>query len=117
MPTRQAVAEAIYECFCGESEGARTIQRALFAYWRANTQNRRRSMALLSCAERRPAVFVSEYLKTANHAIRAGMRPEYATHLPLEDRLRTVGSAVRLARSKVGQLRSVAWAQLRPSWL
>lgn len=117
VPTRQALADAIYESFRGEGVGARAIQKALFSYWRASPANRRRSLALLSCAEGRPRVFLSEYLRAAGHAVRTGMRPDYAPHYPMSDRLRRVGGAVEMARSKLGLVAEVAWAQVRPGWI
>ncbi|MEZ4427416.1 MAG: FAD-dependent monooxygenase, partial [Nannocystaceae bacterium] len=60
VPTRQALATAIYEAFRGGDEGSRAIQRALFAYWASSQRGRARSMALLSCAEGRPGVFLAE---------------------------------------------------------
>lgn len=117
VPTRQALADAIYESFRGEGVGARAIQKALFSYWRASPGNRRRSLALLSCAEGRPRVFLSEYLRAAGHAVQTGLRPDYAPHYPIADRLRRVGGAVDMARSKLGLVAEVAWAQVRPGWM
>ena len=117
VPTRQALADAIYEAFRGEGDGARAIRRALFSYWRESPQNRQRSLALLACAEGRPRVFLAEYLRTARHAVEASLTPAHATHLPVEDRLRQVQSTMGLAGAKFGLVAQVAWAQLRPSWL
>ncbi len=114
VPTRQALADAIYEAFRGEDEGARTIQRALFEYWTASPTARARSMALLSCAEARPSVFLSEYLRAARHAVQSSLIPRHASHFPVGDRLRQVYSAVDLARGKLGRVAGVVWAQLRP---
>ncbi len=114
VPTRQALADAIYEAFRGEDEGARTIQRALFEYWTASPTARARSMALLSCAEARPSVFLSEYLRAARHAVQSSLLPRHASHYPVSDRLRQVYSAVELARGKLGRVAGVVWAQLRP---
>ena len=117
VPTRQALADAIYEAFRGGNEGARAIQRALFEYWESGPEARRRSMALLSCAEGRPSVFLSEYLKTARHALGASLIPRHATSFPVQDRLRQVRGAVGLASDKLGLVAQVMWAQVRPSWL
>jgi flavin-dependent dehydrogenase len=117
VPTRQALADAIYEAFRGEDPGARAIRRALFAYWHASPQNRRRSLALLACDERRPHVFLSEYLKAARHAVEASLAPKHATHFPVSDRLRSVQGAVELAGNKLGLVAQVALAQVRPAWL
>lgn len=117
VPTRQALADAIYEAFRGEDPGARAIRRALFAYWHASPQNRRRSLALLACDERRPHVFLSEYLKAARHAVETSLAPKHATHYPVTDRLRSVQGAVELAGTKLGLVAQVALAQVRPAWL
>ena len=117
MPTRQALAGAIYEVFRGGSDGARALQRALFDYWEASPTSRARSMALLSCAESRPSVFLTEYLKTARHALETSLSPRHAKALPARDRLRQVTGAARLASDKLGLVAQVMWAQVRPSWL
>jgi squalene monooxygenase len=117
VPTRQALADAIYEAFRGGNEGARAIQRALFEYWESGPSARRRSMALLSCAEGRPSVFLSEYIKTAGHALGSSIVPRHATHFPLQDRARQVRGAVSLATDKLGLVTQVMWAQIRPAWL
>lgn len=117
VPTRQALADAIYEAFRGEGEGARAIRQALFDYWHRGDQNRRRSLALLACAEGRPHVFLSEYLRTARHAVGSSLAPRHARQFPVADRLRRVGGAMGLARDKLGLVASVAWAQVKPGWL
>lgn len=117
VPTRQALADAIYEVFRGGNEGARAIQRALFDYWEASRTSRVRSMALLSCAEGRPGVFLTEYLKTARHALETSLVPRHARALPARDRLRQVTGAALLASNKLGLVAQVMWAQVRPSWL
>jgi squalene monooxygenase len=117
VPTRQALASAIYEAFRGETEGARAIRRALFDYWQSGTTARRRSMALLSCAELRPSVFLSEYLRTAGHALNVSLIPKHASHYPVADRVRQARGAAKLARDKLGLVANVVWAQLRPSWM
>jgi len=117
VPTRQALASAIYEAFRGETEGARAIRRALFDYWQSGPTARRRSMALLSCAERRPSVFLSEYLRTAGHALNVSLIPKHAAHYPVADRVRHARGAAKLARDKLGLVANVVWAQLRPSWM
>jgi len=117
VPTRQALAGAIYEVFRGGSDGARALQRALFDYWEASPTSRARSMALLSCAESRPSVFLTEYLKTARHALETSLSPRHAKALPARDRLRQVTGAARLASDKLGLVAQVMWAQVRPSWL
>jgi len=117
VPTRQALADAVYEAFRGEGEGARAIRQALFAYWNASHHNRRRSLALLACAEGRPYVFLSEYIKTARHALHSSLAPRHARHFPVADRLRRMQGAVELASDKLGLVASVAWAQVKPGWL
>jgi len=117
VPTRQALADAIYEVFRGGNEGARAIQRALFEYWASGRTARARSMALLSCAEGRPQVFLSEYLKAARYAIESSLVARHAAHLPTRDRLRQVSGAMQLASNKLGLVAQVMWAQVRPSWL
>ncbi|NVB40002.1 FAD-dependent monooxygenase [Pseudenhygromyxa sp. WMMC2535] len=117
VPTRQALADSIYEAFRGEGSGARGIRRALFSYWRSGERQRVRSLALLACAERRPQIFLSEYLKTAGHVVHASLAPRHAAHYPVRDRLRQVQGAVGLAGTKVGMVASVAWSQIRPSWM
>jgi squalene monooxygenase len=117
VPTRQALADAIYEAFRGSDTGARGIRRALFDYWRSGERQRVRSLALLACAERRPRIFLSEYLKTAAHVVHSSMAPRHAAHYPMGDRLRQVQGAVGLAGTKVGLLAHVAWSQIRPTWL
>ena len=117
VPTRQALASAIYEAFLGERIGARGIRRALFQYWAVSPANRRRSLALLACAEGRPTVFLSEYLRTAGHVVRSAVSPAHATHYPAADRFRQVQGALGLAGDKLGMFAKVSWAQLRPGWL
>lgn len=117
VPTRQALADAVYEAFRGEQEGARAIRRALFEYWESGEAARRRSMALLSCTEGRPTVFLSEYLKTAQHALRVSLVPRHARQYPVGDRVRLARGAAKLARDKLGLVAQVMWAQVRPSWL
>jgi squalene monooxygenase len=117
VPTRQALADAIYEVFRGGNEGARAIQRALFDYWASGPVARARSMALLSCAEGRPQVFLSEYLKAARYAIESSLVARHAAHLPTRDRLRQVSGAMQLASNKLGLVAQVMWAQVRPAWL
>jgi squalene monooxygenase len=108
VPTRQALADAIFEAFRGEGEGARGIRRALFSYWHSGEQQRVRSLALLACAERRPRIFLSEYLKTAHHVVHSSLAPRHASHFPVRDRLRQVQGAVGLAGAKVGVVAQVA---------
>lgn len=117
VPTRQALADAIYEAFRGDREGKRAIRRALFDYWESGPRARERSMALLSCAEGRPTVFLSEYLKTARHAVESSLLPRHARNFPVQDRIRQVRGAVDMARGKLGMVANVMWAQVRPSWL
>ena len=117
VPTRQALADAIYEAFRGGHEGARAIRRALFGYWHSGNEARQRSMALLSCSEGRAGVFLTEYLKTARHALGTSLIPRHAWHYPMTDRMRQAQGAARLARTKLGLVAQVMWAQLRPSWL
>jgi squalene monooxygenase len=117
VPTRQALADAIYEAFRGEQEGPRAIRRALFDYWASGETARRRSMALLSCVEARPSVFLTEYLKTARWALEGSLVPKHALQYPMVDRVRQARGAARLARNKLGVVADVMWAQLRPSWL
>jgi|GEM_PF-209349 len=117
VPTRQALADAIYEAFRGGDEGARAIRRGLFEYWESSESARRRSMALLSCSEARPHVFLSEYLKTARHALASSLVPRHASRLPLEDRMRQVHGALDIAKRKLGLVARVVWAQVRPAWL
>lgn len=117
VPTRQALADAIYEVFRGGNEGARAIQRALFDYWQSGPAARVRSMALLSCSEGRPSVFLTEYLKTARYAIETSLIPRHAAHMANRDRLRQITGAVQLASNKLGLVAQVMWAQVRPSWL
>jgi squalene monooxygenase len=108
VPTRQALADAIFEAFRGEGEGARGIRRALFSYWRSGERQRIRSLALLACAERRPRIFLAEYLKTAHHVLHSSLAPRHASHFPVRDRLRQVQGAVGLAGTKVGVVAQVA---------
>ena len=117
VPTRQALADAIYEAFRGADDGSRAIRRALFRYWEKSHRNRVRSLALLACAESRPHVFLSEYMKTAGHVVGTSLVPRRAAHYPFEDRLREVSGALVLASDKLGIFAHVAWAQLRPTWL
>ncbi|MEM7154324.1 MAG: FAD-dependent monooxygenase [Myxococcota bacterium] len=117
VPTRQALAKAIYEAFRGGEDGTRAIRRALFGYWGSGDTARSRSMALLSCSERRPHVFLTEYLKTARHALGSSFVPRHASMYPMGDRVRRARGAARLARTKLGQVAEVMWAQVRPSWL
>ncbi|KIG17371.1 2-octaprenyl-3-methyl-6-methoxy-1,4-benzoquinol hydroxylase [Enhygromyxa salina] len=114
VPTRQALADSIFEAFRGEGEGARGIRRALFRYWRSGERQRVRSLALLACAERRPRIFLTEYLKTAHHVLASSFAPQHALYFPVSDRLRQVQGAVGLAGTKVGVVAQVAWSQLRP---
>jgi len=117
VPTRQALADSIFEAFRGVDTGARGIRRALFSYWRSGSRQRTRSLALLACAEQRPQIFLAEYLKTAGHVVQASMMPQHASHYPFADRLRQAHGAVGLAGTKVGMVAQVAWSQIRPSWL
>jgi 2-polyprenyl-6-methoxyphenol hydroxylase-like FAD-dependent oxidoreductase len=116
VPTRQALADAIYEAFRGGHDGARAIRRALFDYWESGESARVRSMALLSCSERRPTVFLSEYLRTARYALEGSFVPRFAQRSPMGDRVRVARGAARLARAKLGLVAQVMWAQVRPSW-
>ncbi len=116
VPTRQALADAIYEAFRGGTTGSRAIRRALFDYWNSGPTARRRSMALLSCAEGRPSVFISEYLRASRFAIGASLIPKYAASYPVGDRLRQARGALQLAQDKLGIVATVMWAQVRPSW-
>lgn len=116
VPTRQAVASAIAEAFRGEHEGARCIRRALFSYWRAHPRNARRSLALLSCTEARPQVFLSEYVKAAKHALSASLFPQHATELPLADRWWKLQGTLKSAQEKLGLVADVGWKQVKPGW-
>lgn len=116
VPTRQALAEAIYQVFRGGDAGARAIQDALFDYWGSSQRARERSLSLLSCAEGRPHVFISEYLRAARYAMRVCIQPRYARNLPVVDRLRTARGAAQLAGGKLGQVAQVVWANVRPQW-
>ncbi len=117
VPTRQALADAIYEAFRGGGMGARSIRRALFEYWGSGPTARTRSMALLSGAERRPHVFLTEYLKTAGHALGTSFSPRHARRYPLGDRVRRATGAAQLAKGKLGLVAAVMWAQIRPTWM
>lgn len=117
VPTRQALATAIYEAFRGGEDGSRAIRRALFDYWGSGETARSRSMALLSCSERRPHVFLTEYLKTARHALETSLVPQHASMYPMGDRVRRARGAAKLARNKLGLVAQVMWAQVRPGWL
>jgi squalene monooxygenase len=117
VPTRQALADAIYEAFRGGEDGSRAIRRALFEYWGSGDSARSRSMALLSCSERRPHVFLSEYLKTARHALETSLVPQHASAYPVGDRVRRAKGAAKLAKNKLGLVAQVMWAQVRPGWL
>jgi len=117
VPTRQALADAIYEAFRGGDAGARSIRRALFEYWGSGEVARSRSMALLSCSEQRPRVFLTEYLKTARHALESSFRPQHARRFPISDRVRRATGAAQLAQGKLGQVAAVMWAQIRPTWM
>jgi 2-polyprenyl-6-methoxyphenol hydroxylase-like FAD-dependent oxidoreductase len=117
VPTRQALADAIYEAFRGGEDGSRAIRRALFDYWGSGDTARSRSMALLSCSERRPHVFLTEYLKTARHALETSLVPQHASMYPMGDRVRRAAGAAKLARNKLGLVAQVMWAQVRPGWL
>lgn len=117
VPTRQALATAIYEAFRGEREGSRAIRRALFEYWGSGRSARSRSMALLSCSEGRPSVFLTEYFKTARHALSSSLVPQYARRFPVADRVRRARGAAALAKDKLGLVAAVMWAQVRPSWM
>lgn len=116
VPTRQALADAIYEAFRGGTTGARAIRRALFDYWNSGATARRRSMALLSCAEGRAGVFLSEYLRASRFAVGASLIPKYAASYPMADRLRQARGALQLAQDKLGIVASVMWANVRPGW-
>jgi len=117
VPTRQALADAIYEAFRGGEDGSRAIRRALFEYWGSGRSARSRSMALLSCSERRPHVFLTEYLKTARHALETSLVPQHASMYPVGDRVRRAAGAAKLASNKLGLVAQVMWAQVRPNWL
>ena len=117
VPTRQVLADSIYEAFRGGQEGSRAIRRALFAYWSSSGAARQRSMALLSCSEGRATVFLSEYLKAARHALEASFVPQHARRFPVGDRVRKARGAARMAKDKLGLVAQVMWAQVRPSWL
>ncbi len=117
VPTRQALADAIYEAFRGGEDGSRAIRRALFDYWSSGDTARSRSMALLSCSERRPHVFLTEYLKTARHALGTSLVPQHASAYPVGDRVRRAKGAAKMARDKLGLVAQVMWAQVRPGWL
>lgn len=116
VPTRQALADAIYEAFRGGQDGSRAIRRALFEYWGSGDAARSRSMALLSCSERRPHVFLAEYLKTARHALETSLVPRHASMYPMGDRVRRAAGAAKLASNKLGLVAQVMWAQMRPEW-
>ncbi len=117
VPTRQALADAIYEAFRGEREGSRAIRRALFEYWGSGPSARSRSMSLLSCSEGRPSVFLAEYFKTARHALSSSLVPQHARRYPVSDRMRRARGAAALAKDKLGLVAAVMWAQVRPSWM
>ncbi|MBV1858817.1 MAG: FAD-dependent monooxygenase, partial [Nannocystaceae bacterium] len=117
VPTRQALADAIYEAFRGEREGSRAIRRALFEYWGSGKSARSRSMSLLSCSESRPSVFLTEYFKTARHALSSSLIPQHARRYPVADRVRRARGAASLAKDKLGLVAAVMWAQIRPSWM
>ncbi|MEM9455980.1 MAG: FAD-dependent monooxygenase [Myxococcota bacterium] len=117
VPTRQALADSIYEAFRGGEDGSRAIRRALFDYWGSGDTARSRSMALLSCSERRPHVFLTEYLKTARHALETSLVPQHASMYPVGDRVRRAAGAAKLASHKLGLVAQVMWAQVRPNWL
>jgi squalene monooxygenase len=117
VPTRQALADAIYEAFRGGEAGARAIRRALFDYWESGEAARSRSMSLLSCSEGRASVFLTEYLKAAGHAFGTSFVPRHASHYPVSDRFRRARGAARMAKGKLGLVAQVMWAQVRPAWL
>ena len=116
VPTRQALADAISETLRGKDAGARSIRTALFDYWEASSDNRRRSLSLLACAERRPSIFLSEYIRTARHAAHACLNPRHAPLQPVGQRVRNLVAATQLATGKLETVAKVSWAQLRPTW-
>jgi hypothetical protein len=67
--------------------------------------------------ERRPHVFLTEYLRTARHAITTGLVPRYASAFPWVDRAHRIQGAASLARQKLGMVTRVMWAQVRPTWM
>jgi predicted thioesterase len=74
-------------------------------------------MSLLSCAEGRASVFLTEYLKAAGHALGTSLVPRHALYFPVGDRVRRARGAAKMARGKLGLVAQVMWAQVRPSWL
>lgn len=59
---REILADALYEVFRAAEPGTRALREGIFRYWERSTTARASSMALLSGAESRPSVFISEYL-------------------------------------------------------
>lgn len=72
---RELLTDALYEVFRGADPGTRAIREGIFRYWETSKTARARSMALLSGADSRPAVFLKEYLTvvgTSTSAVLAG---------------------------------------------
>lgn len=71
---REVLADALYEVFRGAEPGARAIQEGIFRYWEGSEVARARSMALLSGADSRLGVFMTEYLTVVGNASSAALK-------------------------------------------
>ena len=83
---RELLADALYEVFRAAEPGTRAIREGIFRYWEGSTTARARSMALLSGAESRPAVFLKEYLTVVGASTSAVLRGHTG---PIADQLAT----------------------------
>ncbi len=59
---REILADALYEVFRGNDDGARAVREGMFCYWNGSAGRRARSMALLSGAQSRLVAFMREYI-------------------------------------------------------
>jgi 2-polyprenyl-6-methoxyphenol hydroxylase-like FAD-dependent oxidoreductase len=73
---REVLADALYEVFRGDDEGARAIRNGIFRYWDGSERARATSMALLSGADSRLGTFLGEYLRVVGRSTGGALRGE-----------------------------------------
>lgn len=101
--TRIALASALYEAFCSESNEMAALRSGLFRYWERSPAGTRISMSLLSTRETRMSVMAREYARVVAHGLVAlGSGKVQAVRGPR----RAMRAGVRLVASALPHLKT-----------
>ena len=123
---REILVDMLYDLFCCDDGGARTLRKGLLRYWRSGTRARGASLSLLSGRESRLSSLLAEYASVVGASALNVLTGKDPVHLNHGRRVATAG----LARTAVAQLARAArliyldrrrrpaarpWLRLRPT--